>query len=178
MKARYLFILAVICASTAILGLRVNAQRSLELKNQIIQKDLSGQNTKNDIEQLRQFVFSHMNTSVEFELVGAYERAVTNSRQAGVSGELYRQAQTACDRQGVSSVEQAVCVQNYLDKRLVGEGTETDLPPRSQFRYAFAAPAWSADLGGWGILGTIVFLVWAVVIYIKNLFRFRLASAE
>lgn len=172
MKARYWLGLAILSAGLAILGLRVNAQQSLELKNRIIEQDLAGANVEVQIEQLRQFVFSHMNSSVEFELLGAYQRTVTAAEQAGVSGELYAQAQAQCDRQGDSSVVQAQCVQTFLEQR-VNPAISTVRPLRSQFSYAFAAPSWSPDLAGWGILGALVALIGGVIAYIRQQFSLR-----
>lgn len=173
MKARYLFIIAMVWAGLAILGLRLNASRSLELNNHILSQDLKGASVSNDIAKLRQFVFSHMNSSARFELSGAYERSQANAQAVPVTGKVYSQAQAYCDRQGVSSVDQAVCVQGYLSDRLGDGATPAKAPQRSQYTYAFAAPTWSPDLAGWGILGALLFLVLSLIRYVASQFSSR-----
>ena len=174
MKARYLFLLAIVSASLSIVGLRSNSQRTAELESHIISRDMAGADVQAELTQLRQFVFSHMNASVEFELAASYERAVAAARQAGVSGEAYAQAQTACGQEvGTSSVDQVACVQNYLASRVGNTDESASLPERSQFNHALVSPTWSPDLAGLGLLATLIFLGAGISVYIAALFRAR-----
>ncbi len=178
MKPRYLFSLGVVAAILAIVGLRSNASRSIELKDGILQKDQSGLEVSADLDSLRQFVFSHMNSSVRFELSGAYDRAVAAARagsQSHVSGEIYAQAQAACGPEvGTNSVAQVACVQAYLDSHLNQPNTTpVNLPPAAEYNFAYAAPTWSPDLAGLGILTATILILGAFTSYIWQLFKAR-----
>src|SRR5688500_8778649 len=102
MKARYFFIAAIVLALLAIVSLRLNSQRANELKTQVKEKDKAGQAVTDDLQALRSFVFTHMNSSVKFELTGAYERAAASAQQASqanATGDVYAQAQAACGQE-------------------------------------------------------------------------------
>ena len=162
----------MVALAVAVIGLRFNSSQVNELRNEIIAKDLAGASAKEEISRLREFVFSHMNSSVEFELTGSYERAQARARGSATTGELYERAQASCDRQGVSSVDQASCVQAFLNRR-TGSSGGVEPPPKSQFRYSFASPSWSPDLAGFGLLAAAVFFIWGLIVYTKNQFRGR-----
>lgn len=179
MKARYVFIIAIIFALTSIVALRFNNKKALVLAKQVRDKDALGVDVKQDLTKLQQFVIKHMNSSVKVELSASYERAV-NKAKAGnvdVNGDLYAEAQAACDRQGVSSVAQAQCVQEYLNARVSPgqNATPTQPPERSKFVYAFAAPTWTPDIAGFSLLGCLIFGLAGILIYIINLFKSRSA---
>lgn len=177
MKARYLFIIAIIFALIAVVGLRFNNKKALVLAKQIRDKDALAVDVKNDLSKLQEFVTKHMNSTVKIELTSSYERAVEKAKvgDTDVNGDLYAQAQAACDRQGIGSVAQAQCVQEYLNARVSpGQNAGTTPPPeRSAFTYAFAAPNWTPDIAGFSILGSLVFGLSAVVVYILNMFKTR-----
>ena len=172
MKARYLFVAAIACGVLAIAGLRINSETALDLKTQVIERDRAGQPATEQLEELRQYVFSHMNTTTRVELVGSYERAVEAAARSQ-NGDVYTQAQATCDQPGVSSVAQAECVQAYLATN-PGAGSEAaDSVDKTRFVYAFAAPTWSPDLAGFSLLMSIVLALAALVLYIVRLFRNR-----
>lgn len=171
MKARYFFIGAIIFGLVAIVGLRSNAKTAISLRDQIVSKDIQAQEVQTDLEELRQYVFKHMNSSIRVELKASYERDKTKAEQAAVSGKVYAQAQASCDRPGDSSVVQAQCVQRYLSTHLTA--AEVNLPEPSQYIYAFAAPTWSPDFAGLSLLTAISFGIVALVSYVINLFKNR-----
>jgi len=178
MKARYLFGLGMVAAIISILGLRANAVRSVELKNTVIQKDQAGADVSTELESLRGFVFSHMNSSVRFELPGAHRRALSAAQaqaQGGATGEVYAAAQAACGPEvGTNSVAQVACVQRYLDSHLGSTSTPApDLPQPAEFSYAFAAPSWSPDLAGLAMLVAAALIGGALLNYIRGLFKAR-----
>ncbi|MEX0932092.1 MAG: hypothetical protein WDZ81_00615 [Candidatus Saccharimonadales bacterium] len=178
-KPGWLFGAAIFFALLAIVGLRINHQKAVALKNQIVAQDAAGQTVDENIKKLQGFVFSHMNTSVSLELTGSYQRAVEAAKapeEPRDSGELYSRAQAYCDIPGNSSIVQAECVQNYLEARLnPSENPEpVKLPERSRYQYSFAAPSWSADLPGISVLLALVLSVSSVVMYWVRLLRGQL----
>lgn len=177
MKARYLFIIAIVFALTSIVALRFNNKKAAVLAKQVRDKDALAVDVRNDLTKLQQFVIKHMNSSVKVELSSSYERAVTKAKagNVNVNGDLYAEAQAACDRQGVGSVAQAQCVQEYLNARVspAQNAQPVQLPERSSFVYAFAAPNWTPDIAGFSLLGAIIFGLAGLLVYIINLFKSR-----
>lgn len=167
MKVRYLFIAAVVFGVLSIVFLRLNAQHVLDSKEDILLADAQGSDVKPQLEELRQYVFAHMNTSTRIELVGSYNRALEQERQSQ-GGSLYADAQATCDQQGVSSVAQAQCVQDYLAQR--GGATEPTVD-KTAFIYTFAAPSWSPDLAGVSLLLAILLALAALALQAIRLFR-------
>src|SRR3989338_7873002 len=102
MRARYFIILAVGTGLIAIVGLRANATQSLNLRNAVTSADIAGESVTAPINQLRDFVFSHMNSSVRFELTDSYRRAVEKAWAGSVDPAVYATAQATCDRPGAS----------------------------------------------------------------------------
>lgn len=169
MKVRYIFLASIVFGVLSIVGLRLNAEKALELKNQILVKDNQTQDVKEDLETLRQYIFSHMNSSTKVELVASYNRAV-ESAKAGQGNGVYNEAQAACDQRGVSSVAQAQCVQEYL----VSRGTVADpVVDKTPYIYSFASPSWSFDLAGVSLLLSIMLALISLVVYALRLFKNR-----
>lgn len=177
MKPRYIFILAVALAILSIFGLRYNGQKASDLRAAVRNKDTQNQDTKAEIEALRKFVFTHMNSSIRFELTSGYDRAVTLAKQASsTSGDadLYAQAQTTCDQPGVGSVAQAQCVQDFLSARLQpGQNPQAKLPDRTLYNYAFVSPSWTADFAGLTLLSSVLLAFTSLILYIWSLFKVR-----
>lgn len=177
MKARYIFIIAIIFALISIVALRFNNKKAAVLAKQVRDKDTLAVDVRNDLTKLQQFVVKHMNSSVKVELSSSYERAVSKAKLGNidVNGDLYAQAQAACDRQGVGSVAQAQCVQEYLNARVnPGQSNQpAQLPERSSFTYAFAAPNWTPDIAGFSLLAAVIFGLAGLLVYIINLFKTR-----
>lgn len=177
-KPVYFFGLAIILAIASMIALRYNMQTAASMRQDVLQKDQAGQDVSQDIQELRQYVLNHAQTSVSFELTASYERAVKkaeNEASETETGRLYQQAQEVCDRQGVSSVAQAQCVQNYVNARLnPGQNPKPFEPPeRTDFMYSFASPAWAPDLAGFLLLGALISAIVAFIIYLKHLIYFE-----
>lgn len=171
MKSSYLFILAFIFTVLTIFGLKLNAEEAAKRRDEILLLDQAGSSVTDEIAQLREFTLNHINADIEFELTGAYQRAVAEAEAAGEpTGELYAAAQAACDRQGVSSVAQAACVQEYLNANL-NSNTQTPqaMPTKAEYFYSFVSPNWAADLAGFSILGAIITALIGITVYIRNL---------
>lgn len=169
MKIRYLFGLAIVFGVISIVALRYNAQHIYDLKTQIIQKDNAGEPVTEDLQSLRRFIFAHMNTTTKLELSGSYQRALDSAQAPG--GGVYAEAQAACDKQGVSSVAQAQCVQSYLATR-VQPGSES-IVDKTPYIYSFASPGWSPDAAGFSLLLAIGCALGSLLLYVIRLFKSR-----
>lgn len=177
MKARYIFILAVIFALIAIVALRFNNKKAEAMAQQIHAKDALNVDVKNDIVKLQQFSVKHMNGSVKLELTASFKRAeeAAKAGNLNVDGAIYAEAQAACDRQGVGSVAQAQCVQEYLSTRVSpNQSTPTNSAPnKSQYIYAFSSPTWTPDIAGFSLLASLALGLTALGVYIYGMFRTR-----
>jgi hypothetical protein len=180
MKVRNLFIAGVACALLAVIFLRINAGKAISMRADILRKDQAAQDVTADIEALRQFVFKHMNSSVRFELTDGYNRAVAAAQTQGLAAgsQLYAEAQASCDRQGVSSVDQARCVQSYLESRLQPGQSSVPIPQRSTYTYAFVSPSWTPDIAGFLLLVAFGCGLAALVLYVWGLFRNREGNTD
>lgn len=183
MKVRYLFILAVVAAVSAVVGLRWNQQRVAELRQAVIAADEANGDVESALTGLHRFVVSHMNTSVRVELVASYERAVARAQSgfaAETDEELLAQAQAACDQPGVSSVEQAECVRQFLEsRRTPGTNPQPLEPPdKSLFIHTFVAPIWSPDLAGFSLLVAAIAAIASLGLFIKHTIAARRRSEQ
>lgn len=141
--------------------LLANARQAASLRDQVAAKDQAGQDTTSDQVALEQFSHSHMNATVRLELMGSYGRAVAASQPATPSGALYAQAQAACAGKS-DSIVQAKCVTDYVSKRLPAPAAPVAPPDRSLFTKEFHSPAWTPDLAGLALLGSLVLVLIAI----------------
>jgi xanthine/CO dehydrogenase XdhC/CoxF family maturation factor len=165
------FLLSIVMFGVAILGLRHNDMTSQDMKARIIKRDLAGKSVQQEREELKRFVYNHMNASRRIELRGAYERAQARARveaDNSVDGSVYDQAQAACDRQGQRTRENANCVQNYIQQRLEDSSAGVDMPDKGNFVYEYRSPIWTTDIPGVAIALGILSLLTGSVLYIKH----------
>lgn len=177
MKVRYLFVLAIMFAIVGVIGLRFNQSRVAELKQQVIAADRQGTGIEAALTELRSFVVAHMNTSTRVELAFSYERAAAEAKQTAednAEGEILSRAQAACDKPGVSSVEQAQCVRKYLQTHgQPGDNPQpVELPEKSQFVHAFVSPLWTPDLAGLSLLAALLSALGALGMYVRQVVRY------
>ena len=155
--------------------LRQNNLRMLELRDAVVEID---QNTGdiNQIEpsliELRNYVFTHMNASLPapLELPGSFNVSVEKARKkaeasGSANGEVYKKAQTECERIEIPLSVRAECIQNYVvtNAKPGTDPEQLDLPPKEQFVYSFVSPTWSFDLAGITTAITSILLILTLV---------------
>lgn len=173
MKARYFLGLAVIMLGMVVIGLRHNDVTAYNMLMKIVQLDASGEDVTDEVDELRDFVFTHMVTAgpVEFTLEGKYSRDVARAQaqaDSSIDGSIYQQAAAACDREGQLTTENAGCVQRYVESRLPGSLNEHPEVDEKAYSYTFESPVWTPDLPGLSLLGAILSLLAALFIYVKH----------
>lgn len=173
MKARYFVILAIICAVVTILGMRHNFITAHEMLEELQQKDKAGEDISNEKKELFEFVASHMNATGPdewvFTLDGMYEReleAAQAQAREQIDDSVYEEAVAECDREGVATVDNAECVQEYLDGRIDGH-EQTELPERDDFTVRWESPTWTPDVPGVAALIGTLSAVMALVLYAR-----------
>lgn len=173
MKARYFVGISVLLLGLSVLGLRANNVTAGNMLMRLLERDAAGENTDTAVEEIRQFVFTHMNTSMQFTLDGAYARAVVDMQARidnSANNKIYIQAAAACDREGQLTTANAECVQNYVEQRL-GQAGKPELPEPKQFSYTFNAPFWANDLPGLALLGALLSGFIAAILYGRGWLR-------
>lgn len=168
MKARYFVGIGILLLGIAVLGLRSNNTTAGNMLVRLLERDAAGENTDAAVEEIRQFVFTHMNTSMQLTLEGAYARAVAEVQleaENSINTSIYTEATVACDREGQLTTANARCVQNYVEQRL-GRSADVKLPEPEQFTYTFNSPIWTNDLPGVALLGALICGLAAATTYI------------
>ncbi|MBP9813474.1 hypothetical protein KBC51_03495, partial [Candidatus Saccharibacteria bacterium] len=101
---------------TSILALRNNNLTMLKLKEKVVQVDAQGGDVEKALIELRDFVFSHMNTTMRpantteppLQLVSSYNRYIEQQQAklttAGQS-DIYTEAQANCEREYLTIAE-------------------------------------------------------------------------
>lgn len=161
----------ILCSVIAVLSLRANNLRMIELRDAVYAADEQNGDVEAALRELRQFVYGHMNTNLRqgttsseppIQLVGRYNRAVAaeQARVAALGGsnQVYVAAQKECENPNVPLTVRAQCVQDYVTRNGTGVA-EVKLPPKDIYTFDFASPRWSADLAGWSIVASGLFAV-------------------
>lgn len=122
---------------------------------------------------LKDFVRTHMGTSISFTLTGSYNRALAASQAAAAAqssnANVYADAQRACMGK-TDSLTQARCNEAYLQSHLQSQpSAQPTAPKMSDYQYNLKAPLWSPDLAGALLLGALI----AFILLLISLFKRR-----
>lgn len=166
----------VVSSGVAIAALRHNSRRSQELYEALLEADQSGENVEAALDDLRSYIYSHMNTEIGSEngihppiqLQGTYNRLIAKEQERikKANDSVYERAQEICEAQfGAGSLRngRVQCVERYIEENSVQESTSVS---PDLYRFDFVAPLWSPDIAGYSLLvsGTLgVFLLLKVV---------------
>lgn len=158
--------LAIIFGALSIAALRHNNQQMIKLRDAVYQADQQGGDVEGALLSLRQYVFSHMNTSLAsgpnavhppIQLKYTYERLqAAQQQQLGQDhSEIYGQAQKTCEQQNQGGTTQSMiaCIQSYT----AAHGIQLTPIPEGLYKFDFVSAKWSPDLAGWSIVAAIFF---------------------
>lgn len=173
MKARYFVALALMFGVATILGMRYNNITAYEMQAEVMSRDVAGEDVTQELEELEEFVSTHMNASgpngMRLVLQGSYTRAVEEAQaetEDQVDASVYDEAVAECDREGQLTTDNAECVQNYLSQHITEHET-AELPQQKQFSYHFYSPLWTPDIAGLSAVAAVSSLLIASVLYIR-----------
>lgn len=160
----YLVIIFVCGVGLSFWSLRQNSLQAVKLREAVMVADQNNQGLEEALRELRQYVYSHMNTSFTTEggayppiqLKYQYERLVAaeKERASAANARLATEAQQHCERlipSGRTSGRVA-CIQEFMSSR---GATEQPIPD-ALYKFDFVPPRWSWDLAGLSILFTAV----------------------
>jgi hypothetical protein len=153
--------LTIFFVGLTVVGLTANSQGAKERYDTLIAVDQAGGDVEEALNDLRGFIYSHMNTQIGSELGirppiqlrGTYERLVASEEQRVrlINEKVLQDAQLFCEQNnpaGSLASTRVPCVENYLDENnVVAKVIEDDF-----YKFDFAPPRWSADLAGISIL--------------------------
>jgi len=161
----YLFaVTAVIC----VISLRHNNQTMTRLRDQVYAADKNNGDINGALNNLRSYVFAHMNTSLStgtnikppIQLKYTYQRlydAAYNDLQTA-NQKIYNDGKNACP--GIANgydPARLACIENYAVNHGV-QGANINIPA-GLYEFDFVSPSWSPDLAGWTLLLSGVFFV-------------------
>jgi hypothetical protein len=170
-KVTLLGLIAVflISGAVSIYALRANNLKMIQLRQAVYTADEQGGDIATALNNLRQFVFDHMNTNLSagstsneppIQLVNTFNRDVAAARAKlsaqGSSDQVYTAAQGQCEQSSVPLASKAQCIEDYITAH--GNGiAQLNLPPKGDYTFDFVGPFWSPDLAGWSLVATFIF---------------------
>lgn len=171
----------VLFGSMFIYGMRYNNITMLELKEKVVVADQQDGDIEGALQELRDFITSHMNTNPRTEgsseppiqLVNEFNRAV-EKEQARLAtqdsaNEIYQEAQARCETGAIPLTARAQCIQEYITENGGNNVQQLNLPPKELYTFDFASPRWSPDLAG-------ISLVLLIISFIVLAFRLVLGK--
>ncbi len=164
----FLTIGLIVFSTISVLALRSNNLKMLELKNNVISADKQNGDVESALRDLRNYVFSHMNTRMRdvttteppIQLANRFNRLVEEQKaKLSASGKdsLYPEAQSVCEKPSFTTVQRASCIQQYVTERSSGVNYDLNLPSKDLYTFDFASPNWSPDLAGFSIVLATLF---------------------
>lgn len=174
-------ILFIISALVSVYALRHNNLTMIELRNAVYEADKSGGDVNAALDNLRQYVYAHMNTNLSsggnaikppIQLKYTYERLQSAAEAAVNNRSLYTDAENYCQTQIPASVSisgrgRISCVQDYIASH---GGKKAPQIPAALYEFDFVSPTWSPDLAGWSlILSAILLLIYTVRLVLDKL---------
>jgi hypothetical protein len=169
----YFLALAGFFGIICIFSLRGNYQHMVKLRSAVYAADKSGNNVSPALNDLRSYVYAHMNTNLAtsdgvyppIQLKYTYDRLVKaeTGRVASVNSQVYTQAQAYCEQQDpvdFSGHNRVPCIDNYVSVH----GAKAQSIPDALYKFDFASPRWSPDLAGWSLIVTIASLAFGGVL--------------
>ncbi len=179
-------IVFIVFALLSIYSLRHNNLTMVKLRNALYAADKSGKDVNAALNDLRQYVYGHMNTNLSsggnsikppIQLEYAYGRLQSAAEASSNNVGLYTAAEDYCQAiipasESISGRGRIACVQDYISRH---GGHKAPEIPTALYQFDFVSPAWSPDLAGWSlVLTAIFFLAFVIKLAIDKIFDARI----
>lgn len=159
----------LVCTMVTVVALRANNLQMIKLRDKVYQTDQAGGDVEAALQDLRSFVYSHMNTELAtssnvyppIQLKYTYQRLqqAEADRVKVQNDAIYRDAQAYCEQQnptGFSGRTRVPCIEAYVKSHSVAEHKIPD----AMYKFDFISPSWSPDVAGFGlIISTLLFIL-------------------
>jgi hypothetical protein len=165
-KVWYMVAALIISLGVSVVALRQNNLGMARLRNAVYQADERAGNVEVALQQLRSYVYSHMNTNLAsgdnavyppVQLKYTYQRLkqAQNSQAQQANAQVYTDAQNHCERLypgSFSGGPRVPCIESYV----ASHGVKVQKVPDALYKFAFVSPSWSPDLAGFGLLVSLL----------------------
>ncbi len=159
----YFFVISALFFGLAVYGLRQNNFTMIKLRQAVVKADESNGNVEGALDNLRNYVYNHMNTNLTggnstikppIQLKNRYDQLV---KKQATKIEAYNQqvqdrGKAVCARQYPASgynSQRVNCISSYVSKN--AKTTSNEIPPEL-YMFDFVSPRWSPDLAGFSLL--------------------------
>jgi hypothetical protein len=188
----WVFLVAFIVSGyMSIVALRHNNEIMINLRNAVYQADKKGGNIEAPLDNLRKYVYGHMNTSLSsggnaikppIQLKYTYERlqAVQTKQTDAVNTQVTIDAQNYCAAQNpgydaATKSRRFDCARDYLSSHTA----QASPIPTALYEYDFISPSWSPDLAGWSLLTTgLFFALFIISLALERLVHMRIRAQD
>ena len=166
----YFLAAAIISLAVAIYGLRQNNFTMIELRQTVITADEKNGNVEKALDELRNYVYAHMNTNLSsgqfaikppIQLKNRYNQLV-KQQEAKIktyNDEVQTKGENICAQKFPASgynAPRVSCVQDYV---AANAKTAADEIPPELYKFDFVSPNWSPDLAGISLVFSSLFFV-------------------
>ncbi len=185
LKESYLLIPAVFFLILGVYGMRQNYSEMVKLRTAVYTADEQNGDVNTALNNLRKFVYSHMNTDLSsgdvsikppIQLKYRYERLAKAEQQKADStnAAVKKNGEQICLAQYpgyIFNSNRVNCVAKYIsDHSVKPKSISSDL-----YKFDFVSPTWSPDLAGISLLISLIFFSAVIVRALMGLwYRFRL----
>jgi len=171
-KPWYFLAVFLIAGMVSAFALRSNNLTMVKLRSNVYQADKNNGNVEVALQELRNYVYGHMNTNLAsgsevyppIQLKYTYQRLQDAELQKanGANSQIYTDAQHHCEQlypDSFSGGPRVPCIENYVSQH----GTKAKTVPDSLYKFNFVSPTWSPDLAGWSLALSAICLALAVL---------------
>ena len=176
LKPWYLLVLAAVLGVICLFAMRSNYQHMVLLREQLYAADEKNGDVAKSLNDLRNYVYSHMNTNLAKDNTGVYppiqlkytyDRLVQaqGSDAAAQNTRIYTEAQAYCEAQNstdFSGRNRVPCIENYVSTHTT---TATAIPD-GLYKFNFISPTWSPDLAGLSMAAAILSVLGAAFLFV------------
>lgn len=180
---RILLVLLVLAVSLSVYGLRQNNIEMIKLKNQLMTADKNDGNVNLALNNLRLFIYNHMNTSPSskdgiyppIQLKYTYQRLLAQA-QAAVTAQNtqnYNQAVSYCtsiEPNATANEDNLRQLATCEEEHYIAQPLGTASVSPALYEFDFISPLWSPDLAGFSILISIILALAIIGIYLFEKF--------
>lgn len=185
-KEQYLLIPAVFFLLLGIYGMRQNYAEMVRLRTAVTKADRQNGDVNTALDNLRKFVYSHMNTDLSggnasikppIQLKYRYERLAKAEQEKAdtANAKIKKKAEQICLSKYPGYIYNSArvnCVTRYIGDHSV----KPNLVSSDLYKFDFISPAWSPDLAGISLLISVTFFSAVIVRAAAGLwYRFRLS---
>jgi hypothetical protein len=182
----YFLVGAFIFLAIGVYGLRQNNFTMIKLRQAVITADEKNGNVEKALDELRTYVYSHMNTNLSsgqnaikppIQLKNRYEKLV-KAQEGSVEAynkTVQQKGEAICAREFPAlgyNAPRVACVQDYVGAHAK---TAADEIPAELYKFDFVSPKWSPDLAGISLLiSSLLFLLFVLRFSVERWFKHEL----